>query len=132
MFANGLAISGMTQPMKIRNFLCVNDWESWDPSLMFVMGGGLAITMIACPFILKRTKPILSSTFNVPTLTKVDKKLVIGSSIFGIGWGLGGMCPGPAIVSVASSEHSVNMWIWLIGLLIGMRLYPMASARMML
>ena len=124
MFANGLAVSGMTQPVKVRNFLNVSDWDSWDPTLMFVMGGGLAVTMLAFPFILKRAKPITFDTFSLPTKTKINAPLVIGSSIFGIGWGLGGVCPGPGIVSLGSTEHSLNMWIWFIGLLMGMRLYP--------
>ena len=98
-FGIGLVISGMTNPAKVIGFL--NITGSWDPSLVFVMFGAIAITSPSIYLLNNRNKPLFSSSFQVPARKTIDQKLVIGSSLFGIGWGMVGLCPGPAISSIA-------------------------------
>jgi uncharacterized membrane protein YedE/YeeE len=100
LFGVGLGLSGMTQPAKVIGFLDV--FGRWDPSLMFVMGGALAVHFLYLRTTSGRTKPLLDTKFHLPTTTALDAKLFVGASIFGIGWGLGGFCPGPALVSAGS------------------------------
>ena len=104
-FGIGLIISGMSNPQKVLSFLDI--FGNWDPSLMFVMIGAISITAIYFTAIKKKS-----------TKLSIDKKLVVGSSIFGIGWGLVGICPGPAIVVVGSAN--IKGIIFFIALLIGM------------
>ena len=99
LFGAGLSISGMTDQNKVLDFLDL--FGQWDPTLMFVMGGGVGITMIGYRFILKRPMPLWGNRFMLPISTVIDKNLVLGSILFGIGWGLYGYCPGPAIASLA-------------------------------
>ncbi|MDX9730447.1 MAG: YeeE/YedE family protein [Bdellovibrionales bacterium] len=98
-FALGLGISGMTQPQKVIGFLDV--FGAWDPSLVFVMIGAIAVHFVTYRLIRRRSSPLLSPQWHVPTKREVTPALVIGSVLFGVGWGLGGFCPGPAIVSLA-------------------------------
>ena len=98
LFGLGLAISGMTQPEKVISFLDI--FGDWDPSLAFVMAGAIAVHFIAYRIKKKRTSPLLTADFSVPTNTKIDGKLILGSAMFGVGWAIGGFCPGPAIVSL--------------------------------
>lgn len=107
-FAIGLAISGMTQPQKIIGFL--NPWE-WDPSLLFVMIGAIGIHIIAYPLARKRTTPLLDTKWHVPTRKDVTTRLVLGSILFGIGWGLGGFCPGPGVASLASGDLRALLFV---------------------
>lgn len=102
-FASGLAISGMTNPNNVIGFLDLTG--IWKPALMFVMVGAIFVYSIANYFILKRSRPIFETEFHIPTLRVIDAKLVMGSAVFGIGWGLGGFCPGPAITSVGAGSH---------------------------
>ena len=104
-FGVGLLISGMSNPQKVLSFLDI--FGNWDPSLMFVMIGAISITAIYFTAIKKKSTKLI-----------IDKKLVVGSSIFGIGWGLVGVCPGPAIVVVGSAN--IKGIIFFIALLIGM------------
>jgi len=97
-FGIGLVISGMANPAKVLNFLDVAG--SWDPSLAFVMGGALAVTMIGYRLILARPKPIFALDFQLPTRRAIDARLILGAAIFGVGWGLAGFCPGPALTSL--------------------------------
>ena len=97
-FGIGLVISGMANPAKVLNFLDVAG--SWDPSLAFVMGGALAVTMIGYRLVLARPKPILAPAFLLPARRAIDARLLLGAAIFGIGWGLAGFCPGPALTSL--------------------------------
>ena len=99
-FAVGLGISGMTRPQKILDFLDV--LGNWDPSLAFVMLGALGVTVLTFSRILRRPRPLLDSAFDVPTKTSLDGRLLLGAAIFGVGWGIAGFCPGPAIVSAAA------------------------------
>jgi hypothetical protein len=98
LFGAGLAISQMINPAKVLAFLDVTG--AWDPSLAFVMLGAVVVTALGYRFVLRQPKPLLDDSFSVPTRTDVDGRLVIGSAIFGVGWGLGGYCPGPAIASI--------------------------------
>lgn len=101
-FALGLGISGMTRPEKIIGFLDI--FGNWDPSLMFVMLGAIVVHFITYGLIRRRKTPLLSLAWHVPEKTKITPSLVIGSAIFGMGWGLAGYCPGPAITSLASFQ----------------------------
>ena len=97
-FGIGLAIAGMLNPSKVVGFL--DFFGDWDPSLALVMGGGVLVNAIGLRFVLKRETPIQSAKFLLPTASRIDKPLVLGSVIFGIGWGLAGLCPGPVVASL--------------------------------
>lgn len=97
-FGLGLLISGVANPAKVQNFLDLAG--SFDPSLIFVMGGALVVTFAGYRFVLRRQRPLLADRFFLSTLKDVDARLAVGASVFGIGWGLSGFCPGPAIVSL--------------------------------
>jgi hypothetical protein len=103
-FGLGLTISSMTNPKKVIGFLDI--FSNWDPSLAFVMGGAIIITSPILYLLTKNKKIILSDKIYLPTNTKIEKNLIIGSLIFGVGWGLAGLCPGPAISSLALVEAS--------------------------
>lgn len=97
-FGFGLVLSGMTNPRKVVGFLDV--FGNWDPSLGLVMAGALAVTLIAFPLVTRRNKPVFDAVLHLPTRTDVDLPLIAGSILFGIGWGIAGYCPGPAIASL--------------------------------
>ena len=98
LFGTGLTISGMVNPMKILNFLDISG--PWDPTLIFVMGSGLVVTLLGYQIIFKRNAPLFATSFRLPTSQDIDVKLLGGAALFGLGWGLTGFCPGPAIASV--------------------------------
>lgn len=98
LFGAGLVVSGMANPAKVLNFLDL--FGSWDPSLAFVMGGAVIVAFIGFRLVFRRAKPILSQTFHLPTRRDIDARVVVGPAIFGIGWGLGGFCPGPALAAL--------------------------------
>lgn len=128
LFAIGLAISGMTQPKKVLAFLDV--FGEWDPSLMFVMVGAIGVYAFAYRLILKRQKPILTDTLQIPEPKKVDRSLVLGSLLFGVGWGLAGFCPGPALTSLATLQKSPL--VFAVGLFIGMITFKVLRDRKVL
>jgi uncharacterized membrane protein YedE/YeeE len=99
-FGIGLAISGMTDPNNVLNFLDVTG--SWNPSLLFVLGGAVIVSATGYFYIRKLSKPVLTDTFFLTEAKNIDRPLVIGSALFGIGWGISGYCPGPAIALLAS------------------------------
>jgi uncharacterized membrane protein YedE/YeeE len=99
-FGAGLVISGMTQPAKVLGFLDI--FGTWDPTLAFVMAGALAVATPGFWFARRRGHPLLAAHFRWPTRAEIDRPLVAGSALFGVGWGLVGLCPGPAIVNVAT------------------------------
>eukprot|EP00191_Tetraselmis_sp_GSL018_P004425 CAMPEP_0177620828 /NCGR_PEP_ID=MMETSP0419_2-20121207/27168_1 /TAXON_ID=582737 /ORGANISM="Tetraselmis sp., Strain GSL018" /LENGTH=319 /DNA_ID=CAMNT_0019120521 /DNA_START=177 /DNA_END=1136 /DNA_ORIENTATION=+ len=105
MFAAGLAYAGMTKSSKVGSFLAVTD-KCWDPTLMFVMCGALLLTMPAFQLIMRKkvfpSKPVAADAYQMPTLSSIDVKLILGGILFGAGWGVGGMCPGPAIANLAA------------------------------
>ena len=98
LFGIGLTISGMVNPMKILNFLDISG--PWDATLIFVMGAGLVVTLLGYQIIFKRNAPLFAPSFKLPTSQNIDVKLLGGAALFGLGWGLSGFCPGPAIASV--------------------------------
>ena len=98
LFGAGLTISQMVNPEKVLAFLDVSG--NWDPSLAFVMGGALAVCLITFRLILKRAAPLWADEFSLPSRSDIDRPLILGSTLFGIGWGIGGYCPGPAIASL--------------------------------
>ena len=93
-FGLGLVISGMANPAKVLNFLDLAG--SWDPSLAFVMAGAAATAFVGYRLVWRRSAPVLDTSFDVPSSTRIDRPLVLGAALFGIGWGIGGFCPGPA------------------------------------
>ena len=102
LFGWGLMIAGMTDPGKVIGFLDLAG--AWDPSLAFVMGGAIAVGFFAFGMAKKRTTSFFGGALHLPTSKDIDKRLVIGSLLFGAGWGLAGFCPGPGIVSMATGE----------------------------
>lgn len=109
LFGGGLVISGMVNPGKVIGFLDLT--SNWDPSLILVMGGGLLVTVPAFHLVLKNPKPLFESGFFLPTLKHVDHKLIFGSILFGLGWGIAGFCPGPAIAALVTLNPTVLMFV---------------------
>ena len=108
-FGLGLTISGMLNPEKVLGFL--NIFNAWDPSLMFVMIGAILI-FSPLHFIFKRkSRPIFAKDFVIPTKTNIDKNLIIGAIMFGAGWGLAGLCPGPAISAISFLNTDVYLFV---------------------
>lgn len=97
-FGLGLVVSQMVNPAKVISFLDI--FGNWDPSLAFVMGGGLIVTFIGYRLVWQKSKPFAADKFQVPGNRTIDKKLAMGAILFGIGWGLVGLCPGPAIAAL--------------------------------
>lgn len=100
-FAFGLAIAGMTQPQKIIGFL---DPLNWNPSLLFVMMGAVGVHAIMYPLVRKRKSPLFDNEWHVPNRKDITPRLVLGSALFGIGWGVGGFCPGPGLAALVSGD----------------------------
>ena len=126
LFGLGLAISQMVNPEKILDFLDVTG--DWDPSLALVMAGAVGVAMLAFRLVLKRKQPIFDDDFHLPRLTKVDRSLLVGSGVFGLGWGIGGYCPGPGIAAL--SAGSVEALVFVAGMVLGSVLYRrLAAAR---
>jgi uncharacterized membrane protein YedE/YeeE len=124
-FALGLGISGMTRPAKVVAFLDIGG--DWDPSLAFVMVGAIGVYALLYRLILRREAPALDSRFHLPSATGIDTRLVIGAVLFGMGWGLAGYCPGPAIASLVSLSQEV--WIFVGSMALGMALWGALSRR---
>lgn len=97
-FGLGLVVSGMADPAKVLNFLDLAG--TWDPSLAFVMGGATLTSFVGYRLIWRRPKPVLDSSFDIPTATAIDRPLLTGAALFGAGWGIGGFCPGPALTAL--------------------------------
>jgi len=109
LFGLGLTLSGMSNPAKVIGFLDVAG--AWDPTLILVMGGGLLVTLPAFHLVLKRPEPLFSHKFYLPTLKGVDSKLIIGAILFGLGWGIAGFCPGPALAALVTLNSSVLIFV---------------------
>ena len=106
LFGLGVTVSGMVNPMKVLNFMDIAG--IFDPTLLFVMGAGLAVTLAGYRLLLRRDKPLLADRFHVPAVMAIDTRLIGGAALFGLGWGLSGFCPGPAIASlVFGNLHSL-------------------------
>ena len=125
LFGIGLLVSGMTQPGRVIGFLDVT--RGWDPSLAFVMGGAVVVYAIAYRVIsVRRVEPWFDIKFHLPARRDVDLPLVGGATLFGIGWGLGGLCPGPGLVSAAAGSGSAIAFViaMLVGMLLASRFKP--------
>lgn len=109
LFSFGLIISGMVNPTKVLDFLDV--FGDWDASLAFVMGGAVLVTSIGFKLLRSGEKPLFASKFSFPTRTDIDAKLIAGPAIFGIGWGLVGLCPGPAFAAIVSKPTLVLTFV---------------------
>ena len=110
LFGVGLAVSGMVNPAKVVGFLDVAGGE-WDPTLIFVMGGALLVTIPAFRMILKRARPILAGGFALPSKSAVDRRVLGGATLFGVGWGLSGFCPGPAVAAMVTGLWPVFAFV---------------------
>lgn len=124
LFGFGLSLSGMVDPARVSGFLDVASGH-WDPSLIFVLGGAI---MVAVPGVLLSrllTRPILAEDFSLPAKTRIDRPLIVGSAIFGLGWGLAGFCPGPALSAFALGLMPVILFVcaMIAGMLVHDRLY---------
>lgn len=131
LFATGLVLSGMTQPAKVMGFLnfggifAPTRFGAWDPSLAFVMGGAVLVTLVAFAVTPRAgRKPWVAAAFELPTKQDIDWRLVAGAALFGIGWGLSGYCPGPALASLLTGGADVLVFVvaGLVGLLGAKRL----------
>ena len=118
LFGIGLAISGMTDTAKVLGFLDL--FGSWIPDLAFVMGGAVCVTLVSFRFILRRSAPLLSENFKLPGNNAIDGRLLGGAAIFGIGWGVYGYCPGPAISALVYLD--IKTVIFVVAMLMGMAL----------
>lgn len=117
LFGLGLMISGMADPAKVIGFLDIAG--DWNPSLLFVMGGALAVFMPTYFLVIKtKAKPVIADTFCLANNTKIDRRLIIGATLFGLGWGLVGLCPGPAVASLALGN--LQVWMFFPALMIGL------------
>ena len=118
LFGIGLSVSEMVDPAKVIAFLDLAG--NWDPSLAFVMGGAVLVSAIGYRFVLRRPGPLFGGRFELPTLTRIDQRLLTGAAVFGVGWGLAGFCPGPAVASLAFGiPESV---VFVVAMLTGMAL----------
>jgi uncharacterized protein len=109
LFSVGLSVSSMSDPNKVVGFLDV--FGSWDPTLAFVLFGAVLFNFVSFSLILKRKKPLFNGKFNIPKTKLIDKRLIIGSVFFGIGWGLNGLCPGPAIANLFLLNDKVILFV---------------------
>lgn len=119
LFGAGLVLAQMTNPNKVRGFL--DFFGNWDPTLVFVLGAAVGLHLITYNLILKRHKPVFNPKFNIPQNKTIDKRLIIGSTLFGIGWGLGGYCPAPGAVSVMSFTQ--GPLIFFASMIVGMLMF---------
>ncbi|MBE0453699.1 DUF6691 family protein [Roseovarius autotrophicus] len=108
-FGLGIAVSGMINPAKVLNFFDIAG--TWDPSLAFVMGGALITTFIGYRFVLRRPAPVIEAKFLLPTRRDIDARLVGGSAVFGLGWGIAGFCPGAALPALGSGKWEVMVFV---------------------
>jgi len=124
-FAIGLGLSGMTQVQIVRGFLDITG--DWNFNLIGVMAGAIGVHSVLFYMIKKRSSPLLDSKFHLPTRKDIDKKLLTGAALFGIGWGWAGICPGPGIVSIVSGD--MNIFIFIGSMLLGMFLFKKIESR---
>lgn len=124
-FGVGLLISGMANPAKVLGFLDLAG--PWDPSLAFVMGGAVAVGAVAFLLAGRRTVSLIGLEMRLPTANHIDRRLVVGGTIFGIGWGVAGFCPGPALVALGMGEAKALAFV--IAMLLGMVLFELIERR---
>lgn len=119
LFGLGLIVSGMADPAKVLGFLDLTG--RWDPSLALVMGGAIAVGLVCFTMAKRRRLSLLGAPINVPTNNRIDRRLVLGSALFGIGWGLSGICPGPALVLMGAGVG--KGWVFASAMIAGMGLF---------
>lgn len=124
-FGFGLILAGMANPAKVIGFLDLAG--TWDPSLALVMGGGIAVGSVAFAFAKQRTKSLLGLPMQLPTSRQLDARLIVGSLMFGVGWGLAGICPGPALVLLGTGM--VQGIVFVAAMLLGMALFEVLERR---
>ncbi len=124
-FGWGLLIAGMTDPGKVIGFLDLAG--AWDPSLAFVMGGGILVGLVGFTLAKKRTQSFLGSALHLPTSRDIDRRLVLGSLTFGAGWGLAGFCPGPGIVAMGAGESKAALFV--VAMIAGMLVFEVLERR---
>lgn len=125
LFGAGLVISGMSNPAKVIGFLDLTG--QWDPSLALVMGGAVAVFGVLYRFALRRHKPVLAAAYSVPERKRLDTPLLAGALVFGVGWGMAGFCPGPAVVSAGFGDPRV--WVFVAAMLLGITLFRFVLRR---
>jgi hypothetical protein len=130
LFGAGLAVSQMTNPAKVQNFLDVSG--SWDPSLAFVMGAALVVTSVGFRATSGRSEPICTPGFSPPARRDIDAPLLTGAALFGVGWGLAGLCPGPALAALSLNVLQVRLFV--VAMLLGITAHrwiytPLVEAR---
>lgn len=113
LFALGLGLAGMTRPDKVLGFLRLTD-----PDLLFVMGGAVLVTSLGFPLIRRRGRAVLDPQLHLPTRTRIDRPLVLGAALFGVGWGLAGLCPGPALTDLVALDP--GLLLFCVAMLVGL------------
>ncbi len=124
-FGLGLIVSGMANPAKVLGFLDLGG--RWDPSLAFVMAGAIAVGALGFALARKRTVSLLGAAMKLPTSQTIDRRLVLGSAVFGIGWGIAGFCPGPAVVALGMGETKALVFV--VAMLVGMAVFELLERR---
>ena len=123
LFGIGLAMSGMTDPRRVLGFLDL--FGDFDPTLLFVLGGAVMTTVVLFRFVLRRGSPVLASTFHLSSLRHIDSRLLGGAAIFGVGWGIAGYCPGPALAGLGIGSREA---LWFVpAMIIGMLLHRIVN-----
>lgn len=125
LFGAGLAIGGMTDPARVRGFLDV--FGNWDPTLAFVMGGAVAVMAIAWRVREVMDRPLFGERFSLPDRSDLDARLIAGAALFGVGWGIAGLCPGPAVAALALAPLSAVPFV--LAMLAGMALHRLLPSR---
>ncbi len=125
LFGIGLTLAQMVNPAKVLNFLDLAG--SWDPSLAFVLGGATVTAAIGFRLVGQRATPLFADDFKLPTASAIDRPLIVGAALFGVGWGLVGLCPGPAIAALAIAPSKVAIFV--VAMLSGMGLYHVLISR---
>ncbi|WP_245422909.1 YeeE/YedE family protein [Neorhizobium huautlense] len=124
-FGFGLSLSGMLNPVRVQGFLDI--FGAWDPSLAFVLGGAVVVAFTGVQVMKRMERPVLDDSFHVPTDNRIDAPLVVGSALFGLGWGIGGFCPGPAVASLSVGLPQTVLFV--AAMLAGMTLYGRVWSR---
>ena len=122
-FGLGLIVSGMTDPARVLGFLDLAGW--WNPSLAFVMGGAITVALPAFVVAARRQRTLTGAPLQLPTATRIDRRLVLGALAFGAGWGLAGLCPGPALALIATGNGKVLVFV--ASMLVGMGMFEVVE-----
>lgn len=129
LFGAGISLSGMINPAKVLNFFDIAG--TWDPSLAFVMGGALSVALIGYSLVLQRPRPLLAARFHLPTRRDLDRRLIGGAALFGIGWGIAGFCPGGAVPALGLAQPDALVFVaaMLAGIALARRLQALGQAQ---